>query len=162
MAKYIWKDVEVYVQAWFTETTVGSSPLPDNLIAVDTQLPQESMQREHISSNSVYSEIAVSNTNENSSEKSRQNVVSSPPPRSTVNTNTRSAGSIRLDIDEVEQMKIRYIEGHRAGRDLLDNNGHIILYKNDIISREMIEKANQTGKLVELIVHMVLDDLGEG
>ncbi|NRD77983.1 hypothetical protein HPT25_11365 [Bacillus sp. BRMEA1] len=64
-------------------------------------------------------------------------------------------------LEEIEMIKTQYIVGRVAGEDLFDLRGAIILAKNSIITREAIEKANQNGKLAELIINMKLAGSGE-
>ncbi|MCL6452424.1 MAG: hypothetical protein K6T78_02220 [Alicyclobacillus sp.] len=64
----------------------------------------------------------------------------------------------RGDASEVDRMKYRYIVGKRAGKDLLDARGNLLLRRGDVITESAIGMAEREGKLVDLIVNMVLDE----
>lgn len=65
-------------------------------------------------------------------------------------------------IEQIDAIKSQYIVGKMTGEDLLDANGKLIISKNTLITREVVETANQAGKLAELIVNMKLSGLGDG
>ena len=50
----------------------------------------------------------------------------------------------------------KYLIGKIAGDDILDREGKFIVSKNSIITSDIVEKAEQEGKLAELIVNMLL------
>lgn len=54
----------------------------------------------------------------------------------------------------LESSKNRYIVGKIAGSDLIDREGHPIVRNGEKITEETVQKADQAGKLVELILHM--------
>ena len=60
--------------------------------------------------------------------------------------------------EEIEELKIRYIVGRKAGKDITRPNGQLIVGKGEVITRRMIAQAEEAGKLVELILNMVLED----
>ncbi|QSO47559.1 hypothetical protein [Alicyclobacillus mengziensis] len=60
--------------------------------------------------------------------------------------------------EEIEELKIRYIVGRKAGKDITRPNGKLIVSKGEVITRRMIAEAEEAGKLVELILNMVLED----
>lgn len=62
---------------------------------------------------------------------------------------------------KADEIKLRYIAGKAAGRDVVDRRGVVIIKQGDILTAENIHLADEAGKLAELIVHMVIDDLGE-
>ena len=64
-------------------------------------------------------------------------------------------------MEDVDRMKERYIVGKRAGEDVYDSTGHMIVARNTVITREVIRQAEQEGKLVDLIVNMVIPGLGD-
>lgn len=55
----------------------------------------------------------------------------------------------------------KYIVGKLAGEDLLDSGGQMILRKGERITPETVDRAEQAGKLAELIVHMAGPNLEE-
>ncbi|QSO51134.1 hypothetical protein JZ785_20075 [Alicyclobacillus curvatus] len=60
--------------------------------------------------------------------------------------------------EEIEELKIRYIVGRRAGKDIAGPNGEVIVCKGEAITRQVIAEAEEAGKLVELILNMVVED----
>ena len=60
--------------------------------------------------------------------------------------------------EEIEELKIRYIVGRKAGKDITRPSGKLIVGKDEVITRRMIAEAEEAGKLVELILNMVLED----
>ena len=63
--------------------------------------------------------------------------------------------------DEILSIRERYIVGKKAGENLLDRYGKAIITKNSIITSEVVRKADEEGKLAELIVHMVISGYEE-
>jgi hypothetical protein len=59
-------------------------------------------------------------------------------------------------LEQIDSIKNQYIVGKVAGEDLLDHHGRIMVAKNSMITREVVERANEIGKLAELIVNMKL------
>jgi hypothetical protein len=60
---------------------------------------------------------------------------------------------------EISRIRQKYILGKIAGEDLLDSKGNIIIAKNEVITDEIVEKAEREGNLSELILNMALPDL---
>lgn len=58
-------------------------------------------------------------------------------------------------------LRKKYIVGKLAGADLKDSSGKIIVAKNEVITEEVMNQAEQQGKLAELIVNMTIPGLGE-
>lgn len=63
-----------------------------------------------------------------------------------------SAGGSR-NIDEIKR---KYIVGKISGKEIRDQQGKLIIAQNEIITEEVVDLADQHGKLVELIVHMTI------
>lgn len=63
--------------------------------------------------------------------------------------------------DQAYNLRKRYIVGKIAGGDLKGSDGKVIVAKNSIIIEEIIRKAEEEGKLAELIVNMIVPGLGE-
>lgn len=59
---------------------------------------------------------------------------------------------------EIKNIKNNYLIGKIVGEDLFDNNGGRIAYKNEHITEDIIEKAEKSGKLVDLILNMSIPD----
>lgn len=59
--------------------------------------------------------------------------------------------------EDVEAIKEMYILGKRVGKDLVDSSGRLVARNGERITRDIIRHAEQTGKLVELIVNMTFD-----
>ena len=64
-------------------------------------------------------------------------------------------------IDQINSIKSQYIVGKVAGEDLFDLQGHRIISKSQVITRQAVNKADREGKLAELIVNMKISGLGE-
>jgi len=58
--------------------------------------------------------------------------------------------------DEINSIRNKYIIGKMAGENLVDSNGRIIISKNEIITSDVIAKADREGKLPDLIISMIL------
>jgi hypothetical protein len=61
--------------------------------------------------------------------------------------------------DEIRQMRIKYIVGKISGSVLMDVNGNVIVGKNQRITEAILAKADQNGKLAELVVSMIIPGL---
>lgn len=59
---------------------------------------------------------------------------------------------------EIKSIKNNYLVGKIVGEDLFDNNGQKIANKNEPITDEIIERAEKSGKLVDLILNMNIPD----
>lgn len=60
---------------------------------------------------------------------------------------------------EIKTIRHKYVVGKLAGEDLLDSGGKVIILKNELITPEVVEKAEMEGKLPELIINMVIPGL---
>ncbi|OQA07430.1 MAG: hypothetical protein BWY65_01881 [Firmicutes bacterium ADurb.Bin373] len=60
---------------------------------------------------------------------------------------------------DINMEKTRYIAGKISGRDILDSNGQVIVARGETITAEIIDRAEKSGKLPDLIVHMVAPGL---
>lgn len=60
--------------------------------------------------------------------------------------------------DEILSIRERYLIGKLAGEDLFGRDGARIIAKGGRITRQVIEKADQEGKLSNLILNMVIPD----
>ncbi|MDF2606143.1 MAG: hypothetical protein K0S34_333 [Bacillales bacterium] len=65
-------------------------------------------------------------------------------------------------VEQIDAIKSMYIVGKLAGENLYDQHGNLIVEKYSLITKEVVEKANQTGKLVDLIVNMKFTRPGVG
>ncbi len=63
---------------------------------------------------------------------------------------------------KIEEVKYSFIIGKLAGEDLTDEDGNVIISKNNVITDDVIGKAEKSGLLSELIINMVLAGLEEG
>ncbi|MFA7206940.1 MAG: hypothetical protein WC102_11500, partial [Saccharofermentanales bacterium] len=66
---------------------------------------------------------------------------------------TTAPGQEIPDTDEVSS-KHAFIIGKFAGDNLFDDSGKLIIAKDEVITEEVISKAEEEGKLVDLIVDM--------
>jgi hypothetical protein len=64
-------------------------------------------------------------------------------------------GSPALSAD-INQVRNKYLVGKVAGEDLLAKDGSTIITKGSIISVDTVARAEEEGKLAELIINMVL------
>lgn len=62
---------------------------------------------------------------------------------------------------QINNIRYKYISGKAAGQDLYDQDGKLIIAKGEIITSEVIGKAEAEGKLPELIVNMVIPGMEE-
>lgn len=60
------------------------------------------------------------------------------------------------DYDDLRNV---YILGKFAGEDLISKTGEIIVHKNAVITEEIVQEAEDAGKLSELIINMTIPEL---
>jgi hypothetical protein len=65
-------------------------------------------------------------------------------------------------VEQIDSIKSMYIVGKLAGENLYDQHGKLIVEKFSLITKEVVEKANQAGKLADLIVNMKFTRPGVG
>ncbi|MCW2278764.1 hypothetical protein [Heliophilum fasciatum] len=53
------------------------------------------------------------------------------------------------------EQQMRYILGNRAGADLLDEQGRILISKGDLITKDVFHQVHKANRLVELIIDMI-------
>lgn len=63
--------------------------------------------------------------------------------------------------EEIDLIKNQYIVGNKAGEDLYDRNGQLIVSKNGVITSDVVTKAETEGKMADLIIQMILPDFGD-
>lgn len=78
----------------------------------------------------------------------------------TAETASETKRESRALSDEIEFIRHKYIAGKICGKDLYTDKGELIIAKNKTITPEVVEKAEQEGKLSDLIVNMILPDIG--
>ncbi|MHB1485141.1 MAG: hypothetical protein ACYCYI_10810 [Saccharofermentanales bacterium] len=69
--------------------------------------------------------------------------------------------AVKTEISEQENgpvFKNAYVIGKFAGDDLFDKSGKLIIAKNEIITQDIIEKAEKEGKMIELVLEMKLQE----
>ena len=80
-----------------------------------------------------------------------------PVPADSKNAINEQTGNMSpVSAMEVNALRNKYIVGKLAGEDLYDSAGKTIASKKQVITPEIIEKAEQEGKLSELIINMIL------
>jgi hypothetical protein len=62
---------------------------------------------------------------------------------------------------EVHRSRRKFMLGKWVGEDLLDEQGGVMIPKNTVITEEVIHRAEQAGKLAELIISMKLPEAKE-
>jgi hypothetical protein len=60
---------------------------------------------------------------------------------------------------DFNNLRYKYLIGNIAGEDLFDKNNNLIISRNSVINSEVVAKAENAGKLAELIVNMILPDV---
>ncbi len=60
--------------------------------------------------------------------------------------------------ENVTVLKNMYVIGKVAGEDLFDKSGKLIIAKNEIITQDVIDKAEREGNLIELVLEMKLQE----
>lgn|GEM_PF-6933015 len=63
--------------------------------------------------------------------------------------------------EEISAIRNRYIVGKLAGEDLLDQHGELIIAKHEVITAEVLARADKAGKLADLIVNMKIARAGQ-
>lgn len=58
--------------------------------------------------------------------------------------------------DEIASIRRKYIVGKAAGEDLVDSKGSLIIAKYGLITEDVMRRADEEGKLAELIAFMVI------
>ena len=81
-------------------------------------------------------------------------------PSNTKESDITAKSSKALDT-EIDELRIKYIVGKLAGKDVLDANGEIIISEGSKITPKIIQIAENEGKLAELIINMKIPGLGE-
>lgn len=64
----------------------------------------------------------------------------------------------KVIASEINNLRLKYLIGKVTGEDLLDNNGKVIVAKNSLITNDIINMAENEGKLADLIVNMTLPE----
>lgn len=72
---------------------------------------------------------------------------------------TGSSSTLREVESRIERNQMSYVLGNIAGRDLVGADGQIIIAKGQTITREVLERAKDEGKIAELIVYMIVPGL---
>ncbi len=71
---------------------------------------------------------------------------------------SKSSKALEIEIDE---LRIKYIVGKLAGKDIFDKNGNIVISEGSKITPEVIQNAENEEKLAELIINMKIPEFGE-
>lgn len=136
MESRVWQEIDKYLQNLFED---GISPV---LQATEST----SHATVHQSEKDTVSVPASSPNSE---------VEKETPNREMAATVQEYAGSVggSRNIDEIKR---KYIVGKISGKEIRDQQGRLIIAQNEIITEEVVDLADQHGKLVELIVHMTI------
>ncbi len=86
-----------------------------------------------------------------------------PPGAAEAKAASEVAAGVESLVDQaaIEKLKTRYIVGKIAGVDLYDDAGAAIVRQGQVIDAGILREAEESGKLVELIVNMVIPELAE-
>lgn len=91
--------------------------------------------------------------------KTDENPSAPAPLTETASDNTNEKANTKTkDKENVTGLKNLYIIGKVAGEDLFDNSGKLIVAKNEVITEEIIDKAEKVGNLIELVLEMKLQE----
>ena len=91
--------------------------------------------------------------------KADENPAAQAPLAETAAKNTSEKANAKTkDKESVTGLKNLYIIGKVAGEDLFDNSGKLIVAKNEVITEEIIDKAEKVGNLIELVLEMKLQE----
>lgn len=151
MATGLWDDIEAYVI-----TRIGEGD--HDVTLLEAEVPREQAQGSPFGNGGdapaepVVSEAPALRIIPDAVTVTQQEVAASG---GTVDPVAVSALPIR---DDVQHIKERYILGKRLGRDLADVGGQLIARQGELITKSVMERAEDAGKLVELIVHMTFND----
>jgi hypothetical protein len=74
---------------------------------------------------------------------------------------TDMTGTTPVRSNDVNTIRNKYIVGKIAGEALYDNNGSIIINKGETITKDIVNRADNQGKLSDLIINMILPDMVE-
>ncbi len=135
--------------------TYDDSGFPGFWDNIDGILSKESSFREYEgdSRREIEEEIKPAMKKEAVFEKSEREEIRQPEKTAAVKSPAVEA--------QIEGIRHKYIVGKIAGKELLDKNGQTIVTEGDVITVEVIEKAETDGKLPELIVNMLLPGMKE-
>lgn len=142
-----WGEVEEWANIDFTIMDAPPSPA-DHFIQIEEQFGEKVIGNEEKPDLPIKDEKKISNMDYRTIE------------RESVEPGVSEQSEVLLE--QIDAIKTQYIVGKVAGEDLYDINGQIIVSKNSLITRQVVETANFAGKLAELIVNMKLDGAGEG
>lgn len=67
--------------------------------------------------------------------------------------------SSKAVTEDIIQIRNKYVVGKLAGDNLYDQQGTLIVAKNQVITSEIVDWADQEGKLSELIFNMIIPGL---
>jgi hypothetical protein len=96
----------------------------------------------------------------NTSKKTQQATYVETDKRAEPSTSVQSQGSKEIS-KEVRHLRYKYVVGKYAGEDLVNNQGRLIVGKNNPITEEVVDAAEREGLLALLIVHMTIPGLGD-
>lgn len=146
----LWEEIEPFVQAFLGE---AESDLDLNRIPLPLVTPRSKVTPRLV--REVLSQPRTGEIAENVAVPER--VVKEVP----VDIRPQPSISDPALAQRVDELKLRYIVGKVAGKDLVDTRGQLIAQRGEKLTAAVVEAADRAGKLVELIVNMVIDDLGE-
>ena len=124
-----------------------------NLSEAQTQVHVDSS---HLTERRVRTQTSSMNT----SKKTQQATYVETDKRAEPSTSVQSQGSKEIS-KEVRHLRYKYVVGKYAGEDLVNNQGRLIVGKNNPITEEVVDAAEREGLLALLIVHMTIPGLGD-
>lgn len=151
-----WKDIEQYIDYWMNDDSESKNSAVrthNEAIPIGELLPSDrsSLKSEVIPSGKDSETNAISNFSQ------RKDALHE---RTSLHLSPTSPSSIQKSESVRAGLKNRYIVGKRSGKDIAALQGGWIVRENEVITAEVVSRAEEEGKLVDLIVHMVIDEFG--
>ncbi|SHK84481.1 hypothetical protein [Alicyclobacillus tolerans] len=156
----LWSEIESYLKFWTEESE--RRPHITFAYPFSMEMPKEQQIQEmrvtlqpvkEAFDSSLQTSTTVSSASANTVEKTQEEKFSLP---ASMPKTTFLPSEV---VEQHENLKMRYIVGKKAGSDLFTRFGKRIIARGETITKEIVEEADREGKLVELILNMVIDEL---
>ena len=136
MESRIWNEIEKYLSEIFDDEEIVAT------ISHPTLLQAATVQENAKDVNTIISEI-----------QKPQPIINEDEDYIIQENSIPASNNRTKNIDEIKR---KYIIGKISGKEIKDNSGNIIARQNELITEDIVDLADQNGKLVELIVHMTI------
>lgn len=168
-ASQFWSGTEPFVHFPIELPTPATIGNVTQASAAADSLGMEELRVQSVSGYFNYSvaEVHLSAAQASAQTASRQGSVNLAPvtsgasaePRQDVRPAKAPVGGSPAISQELARLREKYMVGKIAGEDLFDDNGRLIVAKHAAITPEVIHRAQQAGKMAELIVQMMIPGL---